>query len=167
MLCTFCSNLIPITRKNTFGGRPQKYCSDLCNKRSWYMRNFKPKESLFNDNPQKGIAWEEWFIKKFGAKRPQRSLNTPYDFIWNEEKIDLKVCELYKRKMKRGKLVKKTQGWWVFNRNGSEADFIICIGLIGNKISRVFKIPEKNFPISGATISPTSTKYEKYAFSLA
>jgi len=130
------------------------------------MRNFKPKESLFNDNPQKGIKWEEWFINRFGAERPSKNLNTPFDFFWNNEKIDLKVCELYKRKFKRGKSIKKTTGWWTFNRNGSEADFMICIGLINNKPFRVFKIPEKVFPKSGVTITPLESKYNKFVITL-
>lgn len=167
MLCMFCSK--PIINKDKLVARygtTLKYCSSLCNKRAWYMRHNKPKESIFTTNPPKGILWEEWFIKKFHAKRPSESLNTSFDFFLNNEKIDLKVCELYKRKFKRGKPVKKTVGWWTFNRNGSECDFMICIGLVNNKVARVFKIPEAFFPSKGATISPIKSKYDQYAIVL-
>ena|SRR3990167_770330 len=158
MLCLFC--LKPI------GKNRRKYCSILCIKRAWNLRKYNPKESIFIGNPQKGVKWEEWFIKKFGAIRPSKSFNTPYDFNWNNEKIDLKICELYKRKKKRGKLVKNTVGWWTFNRNGNGADFMICLGLLNNQIMKVYKIPNKEFPKTGATISPAKSKYNRFLFNL-
>src|SRR3990167_3737248 len=158
MLCILCKSLVPPNRR--------KYCSTLCIKRLWNIRHLKLKESIGLDNRPKGIAWEEWFIKKFGAKRPQRALNTPFDFFWGGDKIDLKVCELYKRKRRRGKLVKKANGVWAFNRNGDDADFMLCIGLIKDKIVRVFKIPNVNFPKTGATIGVKKSKYDKYLITL-
>lgn len=160
MLCKFCTK--PFNRI----GRGI-YCSSVCNKRSWYLRNSNAKQSFFAGNPQKGIAWEEWFIKKFGATRPSKSLNTPFDFFWNGEKIDLKVCELYKRKNKRGKAVKGEQaGCWIFNRNGDDADFILCVGLENSRPIRYWKIPDKIFPRSGATIGRFSSKYDPFIVQL-
>jgi|TARA_Y100000310_G_scaffold110581_1_gene108962 hypothetical protein len=129
----------------------------------WNIRHLKHKNSIGLGNPQKGVKWEEWFIKKFGAVRPKRELNTPFDFFWNKEKIDLKICELYKRKLKRGKPT-NSSGVWTFNRNGNGADFIICIGLINNKPFRYFKIPDSIFPKSGATIGLYKSKYDKFRF---
>ena len=158
MKCIFCFKIIPKNRK--------KYCSTLCIKRAWYIKHLSPNNSIFTGNPQKGIEWEQWFIKKYKAIRPSKSFNTPYDFIWNDEKIDLKICELYKRKFKRGKKVKNTVGWWTFNRNGNGADYILCLGLINNKIKKVFKIPDIIFPKSGTCISPLKSKYDEFLISL-
>jgi len=130
----------------------------------WNIRHLNIKNSFALGNPSKGIAWEEWFIKKYGAVRPKKELNTPFDFFWNNEKIDLKVCELYKRKIRRGKSVKKTNGWWTFNRHSNNTDFILCIGLINNKPIRFFKIPNNLFPKTGATISPMHSKYDCFIF---
>ena len=166
MLCHLCNSTIPQNRIHKANGYKTIYCSDLCNKRAWYLRHNESKNSIFSGNPQKGIKWEEWFIERFGAKRPSRSLNTPFDFFWNNEKIDLKVCELYKRKFKRGKPVNKTVGCWTFNRNSDNFDFAVCIGLINNEVTRVFKIPNKDFPKSGITVSPIKSKYGKFAIEL-
>jgi len=168
MKCFFCSDEIPKTRikYNSKYGSNLKYCSTLCCKRAWYLKNDTPKHfSVFFGLPQKGIAWEEWFMKKYGGERPSKSLNTPYDFILNNERIDLKVSNLYHRKMKRGKPVKKNIGWWCFHRNSDDLDYVICIGLINDKPIKMFKIPNNEFPKSGITITPKKSKYDKYIIS--
>lgn len=155
MFCILCGDPVPLNRR--------KYCSILCIKRMWNILHLNIKKSFVLGNPQKGIMWEEWFIRKFNAIRPQRALNIPYDFLWNNEKIDLKICELFKRKFKRGKPA-NSSGVWIFNRNGNGANFIICIGLINDKPIRFFKIPNTIFPKTGATIGLYRSKYDIYRF---
>src|SRR3990167_1555527 len=173
MKCNFCKELIPDERVNApnrpkTGSKQLKYCSSLCMKRAWYLRVHKPKRSIFNGNPDTGIAWEEWFIKSFGATRPSRSLNTAVDFIWNGDNIDLKVCTLWKRKRKRGKDldIDKQSGVWVFNRNKikDNVDFFICIALVDGNIHKTFKIPSDKAPRTGMTIGFAKSKYDKYLF---
>lgn len=134
------------------------------------MRKYTPTNSIFTGNPQTGIHWEEWFIQSFGAERPSKSLNTPYDFIWKGERVDLKVCELYKRKMKRGKLLdpSKQSGVWVFNRNTmkDDVDTFICIALVDGKVHRIYKIPPDQFPRTGASIGFNKSKYDQYIVNL-
>jgi hypothetical protein len=158
MQCVLC-------KRPRAANRP-KYCSSRCVKSAWYLRNAKPKESVYFGKPQKGILWEEWFIKRYGATRPSEALNTPFDFWWNGERIDLKVCELYHRKTKRGRPVGQTIGWWVFNRNSRNFDFAICIGLVNGVPVKSFKIPNSEMPASGAVISPRQSKYDEFLFDL-
>lgn len=152
MLCLQCSK--PTTRP--------KYCSPTCIKIAWRLRNNPPNESIYFGRPQKGVLWEEWFINRYGAVRPSLALNTPFDFWWNGERIDLKICELYRRKMNRGRPVKFSSGWWVFNRNSNDFDFALCIGLLNDVPQKIFKIPNNDFPASGATVSPIKSKYDRF-----
>ena len=135
------------------------------------MGAHKPKHSVFTDNPDTGIRWENWFIESFGATRPSLSLNTPADFIWNNEAIDLKVCELYKRSRKRDKPVDpaKQTGVWVFNRNKIKegVDSFICLGLRDGAIIKSLKIPAKDFPKSGITIGAGVSKYDRFSIDLS
>jgi hypothetical protein len=159
MKCLLCSK--PIFKP------ARKYCSNLCNQRDWYLAHVKPQQSVFRNNPQMGIRWEEWFIERYGATRPQESLNTPFDFWWQGERIDLKVSELKKRKMSRGRPVKQTNWYWLFQRNSDSFDFALCLALIDNQITRVYKIPNSAFPRSAAFIGRTEkSKYDPYLFDL-
>jgi len=88
----------------------------------------------------------------------------PYDLFWNGTKIDVKTCNLYKRKKKRGKKVKKCSGWWVFNKNKGYADKYFCICMIDNIPVRYYLIPKNEFN-KGITIGQRSVKYNKFLIS--
>ena len=91
-------------------------------------------------------------------------LNKPYDITWKGLKIDVKSCNLYKRKLKRGKSVKKSSGWWVFNKNKGYADKYFCICMIENIPVRYYLIPKENFN-KGITIGQRSVKFNKFLIS--
>lgn len=158
MLCEFCLASIPFERlesRRLAGGR-LKYCSELCNKRASYMRRTRPKKhSIFFNNPQPGIVWENWFIKKYDAVRPSRSLNTPFDFWYEGKRADLKAVNVYRR---------GGGAWWPFvpGTRRSEVDIFICLGLIDNKLAKVFIIPEPEFPKGGASMGVKKSKWDKY-----
>ncbi len=158
MLCVFCGKLILKERADKWHKLP-RYCSTRCIKAAWYMKNAKPKNSVYLGNPQKGIVWEEWFIKKFGAKRPSVSLNTPFDFFWKGERIDLKTAN----KNKKG-------SWWSFGGwdkdCGKDCDFVLCLGLLNDRMQKVFKVPASVFGRGISVGCLTSPKYDKYLIEL-
>ena len=156
MLCELC--LAPIYQEIIDRSPRLKYCSTLCNKRAWYIRNKKTKRSIFDGNPIMGIEWENWFIKTFGAERPSRSFNTPADFIYEGRAIDLKVANL------TGKYPK-----WTFRKPGKgheEIDEYICLALDDNKLIKSFRIPAKEYPLHGMKVGRAYSKYDKYLFEL-
>lgn len=91
-------------------------------------------------------------------------LNKPYDIEWNGLKIDVKTCNLYKRKFKRGVKVNKSSGWWVFNKNKGYSDKYFCICMIENIPVRYYLIPKEDFN-KGITIGQKSIKFDKYLLS--
>lgn len=88
-------------------------------------------------------------------------LNRDFDILWNNKKIDVKSCNLYKRKLKRNKPVKKCSGWWVFNKNKGYSDMYFCICMIENIPIKYYLIPKEDFN-NGITIGQKSLKYDKY-----
>jgi len=165
MKCLFCNNLIPKYRihKNW-----TKYCSVICNKRSWYLKHNPNVKSYFANNPAFwktetgiGFKWEKFGAKLLSAKH--LGFGHKADLDWNGKLVDVKCSNLYYRKLKRGKLIKsKQQGWWVFNRNKDKPiDFFLCIALLNNKPYKVFLIPNNQFPKIGATIGWKS-RYNKF-----
>jgi len=166
MKCQLCNNDVPINRAKH---SRVKYCSEICNKRSWYYRNVKvnnPVRGGFKQpvsESQKGYYWEEWATKLLqGAVNVNQDvLNQSYDLLYKGDKIDVKSCNLYKRKLKRGKPA-NSKGWWVFNRNKrSEIDYFLCICLIEDKPFKTYMIPSLVFPEKGCVIGWKS-KYDKY-----
>ena len=146
-----------------------KYCSKYCTKKSWYLRKnpnaksfLKTKEEFFNTETGVGHRWEEYVAEKLGATHLKFN-KFGCDLNWNGKKVDVKSCNLYKRKFKRGEPVLKEQkGCWVFNRNKlKKVDFFICVCLIENKLFKTYKIPAINFPLKGATIGWDS-KYKEF-----
>ena len=169
MRCILCKSII-----SQLNSRRRKYCSTKCIKKAWYLRYLKRNsniKSYFTNNPnfwktETGIAfkWEKYAAKLLGAKHLEFNVGIG-DLDWNGKIIDVKVCNLYKRKNKRGKLVKKSSGWWVFNRNKMKSlDFFFCICLIDDKPHKMFLIPSTIFPSKGATIGQKSDKYDKYIY---
>lgn len=163
MNCLFCNNLI--------GKRRRKYCSNVCIKRAWYLRNNLKAKSYFAKNPlfwktETGIGfkWEKYAAKFLKAKHLEFN-GSGSDLDWNGKKVDVKVCNLYKRKFKRGVLYGHKNGQngiWLFNRNKFKpVDFFFCIGLVKNKLIKRWLIPASVFPHVGASIGFKS-KYDIY-----
>ena len=149
------------------------YCSKNCVKRAWYFKKYPNTKSYFAKNPNfwktetgKGFRWEKYSAKLLGAKHLKFN-RYGADLDWNGKKVDVKSCNLYKRKIERGKLIKGNRlGWWVFNRNKEkDMDFFLCICLEENKPIKILLIPNNDFPKRGAVIGWKS-KYDKFILSL-
>jgi hypothetical protein len=165
MKCLLCNKRIP---KNRW-----KYCSDKCNKRSYYLRQNPNCKSSFNKNPEFwktetgiGFKWERWGSKLIGAKHLEFGKGADLD--WNGKQVDVKSSNLYKRKFRRGEPVKSEQkGYWVFNRNKKKPiDYFLCICLLNNKPFKVLLIPDNKFPASGLVIGWKS-QYDIFKLSRA
>lgn len=137
MKCVFCG--INPARK--------KYCSIQCIKRAYYLRVKPNTKSYLNNNPlfwktETGIGfkWEQYAAKVLNAKHIP--FNNGPDLIKDSIGIDVKVCNLYKRKLKRGKKV-DNKGWWVFNKNNEKQSvkYFFCICLNGENIEKQLLIP--------------------------
>ena len=157
----FCGNIIPPNRR--------KHCSKQCVKRAWYLRNTNSKsyfledEGFWNTETGKGFWWERWASEKLGAKHLIFN-SRGCDLEKDGTLIDVKVCELYKRKRKHGRPTKKIRGGWIFNRNmKKKCDFFYCICLLDDKLFKTYMIPSKHFPEKGVTIGWVS-KYDKYLY---
>lgn len=161
--CLFCKKIIK--NKKSY----QKYCSTICNKRSWYIRHNPNCKSYLAKNPDfwktetgKGLKWEKYGAKLLGAKLTIFKKNG-VELNWNGKLVDVKSCNLYKRKFKRGKpVVKEQNGVWVFNRNKpKQIDYFLCICLVKNKLVKKYLIPNSEFPKRGTVIGHQS-KYDKF-----
>ena len=134
-------------------------------KRDWARKKRNStKKSLSKSETWKGRRGEliALQILKGSVDMNADGLNKPYDIKWRGKKIDVKSCNLYKRKNKRGKPVaKKQSGWWVFNKNKNYADKYFCICMAENIPIRYYLIPAKNFN-RGITIGQKSIKFDKY-----
>lgn len=158
--CLFCNKPIAVNRR--------KYCSIICIKRAWYIRNNPNCKSYFTKNPEfwntetgVGFKWEKYAAKFLKAKHNE--FIKGIDLNWNGKLVDVKACNLYKRKFKRGKsVVGEQSGNWVFNRNKIKpVDFFFCCCLKDNKLIKKYLIPNSNFPKIGAVIGLKS-KYDKF-----
>jgi hypothetical protein len=168
MKCLFCNKDIPLTRRHNGW---LKYCSIKCNKNAWYLRKYPTSKSHINNNPLfwetetgKGFYWEKWSAKLLGAKHLEFN-NSGADLDWNGKLIDVKSCELYKRKYAHGKLAYERFGYWIFNRNNNKPiDYFLCICLKSNKLVKKYLIPNNLFPKKGMSIGKLSPKYDKFIF---
>lgn len=133
-------------------------------KRDWARKkNNRTGKSLSRSTTWKGRRGESLALRILNGAEDMNSngLNKPYDIEWKGIKIDVKTCNLYKRKLKRGKSVKKCSGWWVFNKNKGYADKYFCICMVDNIPIRYYLIPRKQFN-RGITIGQKSIKFNKY-----
>ena len=175
--CNFCGKPIPKNRidKSHIPGINLFYCSNLCNKRAYYVRNLKSnqvsrftdKKKWFKTETGKGWLWEKFVARLIGAKH--QPFGNSFDLLYKNNKVDVKTANLYFRKEKNGKPIKNPQiGWWRFDRGTGQKniDYFFCIGLIKNIPQKMFFIPNKNFGKRGVTISPKASKYDKYLMSL-
>lgn len=168
--CRFCGNTIPEERAkypNTV------FCSVKCNQRSWSIRT-KQAKYCHEISPSewsktctgKGFLWEKFVANLI--KGEWQGFGASVDIVCKGEKIDVKSCELYKRKKKNGKDIPnfdKQTGWWVFNRNiNKDCDSFVCIGLVKGVPQKIFKIPDSVFK-KGLVISPNKSKYDQYLIS--
>ena len=162
--CLFCNKPTP---------RP-RYCSTICIKRAWYLRNNPNVKSYFAKNPDFwktetgiGLKWEKYGAKLLKAKHLLFN-NRGSDLDWNGKMVDVKSAKLYKRKLKRGKpygLKHKVLGTWVFHfENKTNPDFFLCICLIENKPFKILLIPNNNLPRKGITVGWKSY-YNKFLIS--
>lgn len=157
MLCEFCNEAITGKRASNpvkSGIRKVRYCSERCNRRAWYMKHRQPKQSIFLGTPQKGIAWEEWFLNKFGGERPSLSHGTAFDFWYKGKRVDFKVSNA----------VAKSHPWWVFRpgKRRDEVDVFLCVGLINDVPVKIFEIPQEELPRSGCSIGLTKSKWDRF-----
>ena len=174
--CIFCPKIIPIERIDKFH-KKVRYCSTECIKRASYVRTHKFKSSSYipssesewvNTGTGKGRIWEI-FVANL-TKGELQPYGSHFDILIDGKRIDVKSCNLYKRKNKRGKAIKNPEkqiGWWVFNRNSGEieVDSFICIGLIDNKPIKIYKIPSRQFR-NGIVISPRKSKFDEFIITL-
>jgi hypothetical protein len=92
--------------------------------------------------------------------------NKGFDIIWDGKKIDVKSCNLYKRKNKRGKPVNINNqfGWWSFNKCSGTADYYFCICNINDVPKKIYMIPKEKYK-NGITIS-RSSNLDNYLFKI-
>jgi hypothetical protein len=137
-------------------------------KREW-VRNKRGRtnSSMENSTTYKGRRAELLAVRLLKGSKDMNNnvMNRPYDIEWNGLKIDVKSCELYKRKKKRGKECACNSGWWVFNKNKNDAEWYLCICLKDNKPIRYYLIPLENFS-KGIAIGQRSEKFDKYLINL-
>ncbi len=151
----------------------KKYCSVKCIKRAWYLKNNPEIRSYLNNNPKFwesetgiGFKWEKYAAKLLKAKHLE--FNNGPDLDWNGIGVDVKVCNLYKRKNKRNKKcdINKQKGWWVFNKNNDKKEvkyfFCICLKEDGN-IEKQLLIPSNKFLGNGITVGSKS-KFDEFIF---
>lgn len=175
MQCTFCGK--PNYRDRVRCSR-LKYCSDICNKRAYVVRKknalysrFLPQTRLdYYEKTASGKAffWEIWAAEKMGAEHANRDvMNKPYDLLIDGKTIDVKIAELYKRKMKRGRKTGEVSGTWCFHSEPwAQSNFFLCIGLVQNKPEKIFYIPHDEMPSKGCTIGRHKSKYDKFLIEL-
>lgn len=133
-------------------------------KREWARkRRMSTEKSLKTSQTYKGRKAEllALIILEGSKDMNKKVMNQPYDIEWKGERIDVKSCNLYKRKMKRGKPIKNCGGWWTFNKNKGTADRYFCICMENNKPKRFYLIPKKDFN-NGIAIGKISNKFDKY-----
>lgn len=153
--------------KRDKGTRP-KFCSKKCIKQSWHLRNhpnskcFNRDKEFFKTSTGIGFTWERYVANLLKAKH--LTFNNGPDLDKDGTLIDVKACNLYRRKFKRGMPVKQKQsGNWIFNRNKEKPiDFFCCVCLVNNKPKKILMIPSKSFPKKGATIGWNS-KYDCFS----
>lgn len=135
-------------------------------KRDWNRSKCgSTKESLSRSETWKGRRAEYLAMGILEGAVDQNSevMNKDYDLSWSGNRVDVKSCNLYKRKSKRGKVVdkKKQSGWWTFNKNKGESDLYFCICMVDNIPVRYYLIPKIDFS-NGITVGQKSKKFDKY-----
>lgn len=165
MKCLICKKLIQGRRLTSW----TKYCSEKCSKKACYLRNSKSKhystgdKDFWKTETGKGFKWERYSAKLLGAKHLEFN-GKGADLDWNGKLVDVKSCEIYKRKFAHGKPTFNRYGSWIFHRNTNKPmDFFFCICLKNNKIIKKYLIPNEFFP-KGVSIGKISPKYDKFIF---
>ena len=171
--CKFCGENI-LTKRDV---RPRTiYCSDLCNKRAYYVRNSKgtsiykleTKEEWLKTETGKSYIWEQWAAQKLGAKHLNaEKFGSQFDLEWNGVLIDVKTAELFKRKFKKGRPTKNISGTWCFHSEAKySGDYYLCIALIDGSAEKVYYIPREIMPKKGCCIGRHKSKYDEYLIQL-
>ena len=166
--CLLCDKSIPQKRFGKFNYNLIKYCSNKCTQTAWRLRHNPNIKSYRVNNPDFwktetgiGFKWEQYVAKKIGAEHIKFNTSGE-DLRLGKLKIDVKACELYKRKMAHGRKTHKVFGNWVFNRNSIKPmDYYYCVCLIKGKPVKELYIPADKFGKSGITIGEKS-KYDIY-----
>ena len=135
-------------------------------KRIWCrIKRGSTKETLSNSATWKGRRAEIVAMSMLSGAidNNKEALNRGFDILWNGFRVDVKSCNLYKRKTSRGKPVGYCGGWWVFNKNKNDADLYFCICMVDNVPVRYYLIPHSGFG-GGITVGYKSSKYHQYEF---
>jgi hypothetical protein len=162
MKCVYCGK----------GEARKKYCSVACVKRAYILRKrpnikaYSTGNKLFWETETGiGFKWEQYAAKILGAKHIP--FNHGPDLYLGDMGIDVKVCNLYKRKNKRGKTVEKENqnGWWIFNKNSEKESVKVffCICLDGSKIVKRLYIPAEEFKGKGITVGHKS-RFDQFIY---
>lgn len=133
-------------------------------KRNWSRKRYgSTDESIRNSATWKGRRAELLALSILDGSIDMNNevMNNPFDIEWKGNRIDVKSCELYKRKSRRGKTDAKCGSWWVFNKNKNDADYYFCICLVEGEPKKYYMIPLCDFN-KGITIGHVSKKFDKY-----
>lgn len=152
--------------------RATKWAKDNKERRREINRKYARKkhgsteESLAASNTYKARKWEEIFAFVLGANdKNAECFGSRYDLDLDGLHIDVKICQRYFRKTKRGKKIDDSSGWWVFQKNKNIADAFLCACLDGEVITKLLLIPNEAIAGTGITVGVNSS-YDKYAISL-
>lgn len=148
-----------------------KYCSSKCIKQAWYVRNLGDKKSSLVGNPEFwntetgiGFKWEKYVADKLNGEHLHFNKDG-IDVCVGNTNYDVKVCEAYKRKKHKGKIINTNPKyrWWVFNKNKPKSyiNFYYCICLVDGKPVKELKIPINEFKSCGITVGMKSV-YDKF-----
>lgn len=118
----------------------------------------------------KGYAYEQLVANML--KGQWQGFSAPFDILWGKKKIDVKTCNLYKRKRKQGKEVdpSKQAGWFSFHKfdgksKGKDIDYLFCIGLLDGIPWKMWLIPYQDILSQNFTITSNASKrYDKYLY---
>jgi len=133
-------------------------------KREWNRRKKHiTAESLVNSETWKGRRAEIMALKLLPNSIDNNCgvMNKDFDILWNGLKIDVKSCNLYKRKMQRGRPVLNSSGWRVFDKNKGYSDYYLYFCMINNIPNKIYLIPKEDFH-NGITVGQKSIKFDKY-----
>jgi hypothetical protein len=168
MLCNLCKQEIPKFRIN----HRTKYCSEFCNKKSWYLKNsnqiHQGTKEWSNTATGKGHYWEKWASKILNAKWNNENIFTVKSdlTLYNNETVDVKSSKGYKRKFKRGKKCgSNIQGCYNFNLNNKNlSDYYFLIGYADINKPKCYLIPFDKIKSKSICITMGRSKYDKYLF---
>lgn len=155
-----------ILKKSLAWARANPEKRRIISRRSSRKINGTTEEGFLKSDTYKGFLMEKRALKYFPGGRHMNAeiMNAPYDIEWGGLKIDVKSRELYKRKNKRGKPVKREQkGYWTFSKGKNDSDYYFCLCLVEHKLIKIYFIPKEHFG-NGICVGMKSKKYDRFLF---